>query len=135
MKNQGKRYLGLLNLLTGLLIVLMVFKSLHLFEFMKPVSMFHLIIGIGLLYAGRNWVTSNYELTDPINSNKLTRALYNLGIGIMIIAVLFKIMHWPYQAILLIIGAISTSVSFILAMILDPSEKEKNDDIIDDINR
>lgn len=53
-----------------------------------------------------------------------------LGSIFISIGLMFKIMHWPYSLILIIIGGVLVGISFFYSPILD-SEKEDND-LLDD---
>ncbi|MCB0446928.1 MAG: gliding motility protein GldL, partial [Gelidibacter sp.] len=45
-------------------------------------------------------------------SKKLMNMVYGLGAAIVILGALFKIMHWPYGNLMLIIGLITESIVF-----------------------
>jgi gliding motility-associated protein GldL len=45
-------------------------------------------------------------------SKKLTNMVYGLGAAIVILGALFKIMHWPFGNLMLIIGLITESIVF-----------------------
>jgi gliding motility-associated protein GldL len=48
-------------------------------------------------------------------SKKLMNMVYGLGAAIVILGALFKIMHWPYGNLMLIIGLITESIVFIFS--------------------
>ena len=45
-------------------------------------------------------------------SKKLMNMVYGLGAAIVILGALFKIMHWPFGNLMLIIGLITESIVF-----------------------
>ena len=48
-------------------------------------------------------------------SKKLMNMVYGLGAAIVILGALFKIMHWPYGNLMLIIGLITESIVFVFS--------------------
>lgn len=53
-----------------------------------------------------------------------------LGSIIVLIGLLFKISHWPFSYVLIIIGAVLLGISFYYSPIID--SETKNDDLLDD---
>lgn len=48
-------------------------------------------------------------------SKKMMNMVYGLGAAIVILGALFKIMHWPYGNLMLIIGLITESIVFVFS--------------------
>jgi hypothetical protein len=56
--------------------------------------------------------------------SKIPLVLFLIGMVLTVVGALFKIMHWPYASILLIIGMLSEAVAIItlIAVILKKSK-------------
>ncbi len=132
MKNP-KLLLKILNLFDGILVAAYLAKIMHWFAFLRPVTVVHLIILVFIIYGIKSWVEVKYNLTNPIKTNRVTRVVYYLGVSIFIFGMMFKIMHWPFSAMLLITGTITISTGLILSFVIEDETKESNPEILDDI--
>lgn len=53
-----------------------------------------------------------------------------LGSIVVLIGLLFKLSHWPFSFVFIIVGAVLLGVSFYYSPMID--SEEKNDDLLDD---
>ncbi len=124
----------LLNLLTVVLLVVIIGKQFFALPILDVIGTFPAVIALGLIYFMKNFVETHYNITDPILGNRITKMFYYIGMGCIVLAVLFKIMHWPFQTIIMILGVVLMILSFALSLVLEKSEVEKNEDILDDMD-
>ncbi len=129
-----KLILHICNLAYGLLMIVFAVKFSGLFSFLRPVSIFHIIIAVIVVYGLKSWIEIKYDIADPLKTNKLTAKLFNIGNGIVIIGVLIKVMHWSplLSTVLIIIGALAIVSSYILSFVLDADTSEPDSEILDD---
>jgi len=132
--NNGKLLQRILNLLTVGLLIVLIGKIFFAFELLNQIGTFPAVIALGVIYFAKSWIEVRFNLQDPINANKITKGLYNVGMGSVVLAILFKIMHWPFQYVLMLLGSVLIIVALLLSLVLDPSEKEKDENILDDID-
>ena len=112
-----------------------VFKIMHWFVFMKPILNMHLaIIGV-LIYFIRYYIEVKFKVNNLIKRNRITKMFYYLGIGIFSVGILFKVMHWPFASMNILVGCFSVLLSFFIVFFVDEdiNDKQSNPDILDDI--
>lgn len=124
----------ILNLMNGLLVIIFMLKLLHVFSFLRPFSILQIALAALLIYGLKSWLEVRYEIGDPIRENKLTNMLFYLGLGLTALGVLIKVMHWPYQEIFFLTGGISICAASFISFFVEPSKRETNNEILDDID-
>ena len=132
--NNGKIIQRVLNLLTVALLIVLIGKIFFDLPVFDVIGTFHAVIALGVIYFTKNWVEVHFNIPDPIFTNRITKMLYNIGMACIVLAVLFKIMRWPYQYVIMLTGSALIIVSFLLSLFLDTSEVEKDENILDDID-
>lgn len=132
--SEGKLIQRILNLLTVALLVLLIGRIFFILPFFNVIGTFPAVIALGVVYFTKSWVEVRFNLVDPINANRITKLFYNSGMGVIVLAIMFKILHWPYQNVLTLIGAALIVIALILSILLDPSEEERDENILDDID-
>jgi len=124
----------IMNLLYGIPLVIYLFTVLHwpLFYRFKIV---HIIIMIAIIYGIKSWIEIKFNMPNLIRQKRITKSINYIGGGILFVGILFKIMHWPFASILLLLGAVLTLCSFILIFFIDDfnNSKQPNPEILDDI--
>jgi hypothetical protein len=134
MKNK-KIIWNIINLFNGLLLMLYIAKVLHWFTILNPLELYHFLMFAAIIYGVRSWYESKYDLDNLVKSNRITRILYYLGGGVFILAIMFKIMHWPGGALLYLLGGVTVFTSFIISFFLNTDLSFKQDpNILDDIS-
>ncbi|UKN02794.1 hypothetical protein K6119_04595 [Paracrocinitomix mangrovi] len=108
---------------------IMVVSSFALRMIHIPYTKLSLIAGGIILLIAFIFTPASDEQGDK-TLNKYSYFFY-IGGGLVILGVLFKIMHWPFAAILLLSGSVIGLIAFLL-----PNAKEKDhpdkDEILDD---
>jgi len=133
MKNP-KLIWNLINSLNGVLLLVYLFKIMHWFSFLGSIQIIHIFIAAIVVYGIRSWLEVKYNIKSPIKSNKITKTIYFLGAGIFVLGFLFKIMHWPFAGVMLILGVLILVSSFIISFFYVAGEEGTIDsEILDDI--
>ncbi len=132
MIKKPKLILQILNLLNGILLSVYLVKIMGWSTTFNPVKLIHIIIGAFIVFGIKSWIEVKTNTKDPIKSNKYVNGVFFVGSGMFILGVAFKLMYWPAQDILLVLGVFITCSSFVLSFFAPDSEKAENEDIIDD---
>jgi predicted transporter len=98
-------------------------------------TILHILIFVGVIYALKSWIEIKSDVSNPIKNNKLVKKVSFLSGVIVMIGFVFRVLHWPYVNILLIIGFSGIILSNIIIFFVDDLEavKESNPNILDDI--
>jgi len=132
--SSGKLIQRLLNFLTVVLLIVLIGKIFFVLPILDFIGTFPAVIALGVIYFTKNLVEAHYNISDPILANRISKVFYYLGMGCIVLAILFKIMHWPFQIIIMLAGVVFMIISYVLSILLDPTEVEKDDNILDDID-
>lgn len=132
--SSGKLIQRLLNFLTVVLLIVLIGKIFFVLPVLDFIGTFPAVIALGVIYFTKNWIEAHYSISDPILANRISKMFYFLGMGCIVLAILFKIMHWPYQIFLMLVGVAFMIISYVLSVFLDSTEVEKDDNILDDID-
>lgn len=115
-------------ILSGISVIL---DYLHIYSMIGSLPLFYYIIPVGGVLLLKNFLKPDDErLRDPLTNAAWPRRFIFSAMGILMIAVMFKIMHWPFATYLFLVSisfqfaALITSY-FVKAPVLD------DDDIID----
>ena len=131
MKNP-RLILQILNLLNGVLLSIYLIKIMGWSAIFNPIKLFHLIIGAFIIYGLKSFIEVNYNTKDPVKTNRYVNAVFFVGAGLFILGIAFKVMHWPFSSLLLIIGVFITISSFVFSFFAPETEDSKNEEILDD---
>lgn len=132
--SEGKLVQRILNLLMVALLVLLISRIFFILPFFNVIGTFPAVITLGVVYFAKSWAEVRFNLVDPINSNRITKLFYNSGMGVIVLAIMFKILYWPYQNVVMLIGGALIVMALILSIMLDPIMEERDDNILDDID-
>lgn len=123
----------IVNSLNGIPLILYLFTTLHWPLFYR-FTLVHIIIMIAIIYGLKSWIEIKFDIRNLIKKNMMTKMINYIGGGFLLIGVLFKIMHWPFANISMLIGMMGVLVSYVLIFFIEESELTKsNPDILDDI--
>lgn len=133
MKNP-KLIWNLINSLNGVLLFAYLSKIMHWFSFLIDIKIIHIFFAAIAVYVLRSWLEVKYNIKSPIKSNRVTKMIYFIGAGVFVLGILFKIMHWPFAGIMLVLGVLILVSSFVVSFFYVADEDETtNPEILDDI--
>lgn len=123
----------ILNLVNAVLMIAFMLKSLHVVSFLGHIKIYHMAIAVLAVYGLKSWIELANKVGDPVKENKITNMVFNVGFAILVGGITFKIMHWPYDVLMLITGSVMVFLANVLSFVLDSNTVETDPEILDDL--
>ena len=86
-----------------------------------------------VIYGMKSWVEITSKVTDPIRTSKITSLLMNAALLLLGIGVMFKVLQWPFSAIILLTGSAVGLLTYVLSFVVSADvDSSENPDVLDD---
>ena len=123
-------YIHLLNLAQLLVLVLFVNTALRWMS-LTHLGILHLLIALTVI-TGLKLTFFNYlTKIDPFTKNGWPRTLYYISLGVLCIAMILRVIHWPGAFMTILVSLGIFTIAFVVSFTGISDQKEISNELLD----
>lgn len=129
--NKVLRQYHWINALIVLSILFAALRYLHVLPYIHKIPMpVFLIAVLAGIWIKRDMSNVHPEVKDPLLQQQPSKGFFYIGLGILMIGVMNRIMHWPWSSLMLLVSMALILIAWILSFV-NSTKDVYEDEILD----